>query len=117
MLTSDRMPRRHTRREDESTMRTLRPGVGARPHGAMSRRQRIDCPHERRPGMAVCLHCLHEARVAARDRRNRAIMRFTAWTLSLTVVAVVGTAAANAVTRQPEAPPPRRVASAPARRP
>jgi hypothetical protein len=67
--------------------------------------------------MALCLHCLHEARVAARDRRNRAIMRFTAWTLSLTVVGVVGTAAANAVTRTPEAPPPRRVAKAAVRQP
>jgi hypothetical protein len=67
--------------------------------------------------MAVCLHCLHEARVAARERRNRTIMRFGAWTLSLTVVGVVGTAAANAVTRQPEAPPARRSAKAPVRRP
>jgi hypothetical protein len=67
--------------------------------------------------MAVCLHCLHEARVAARERRNRAIMRFGAWTLSLTVVGVVGTAATNAVMRQPEAPPPRRVTKPALRRP
>src|SRR5205823_1353845 len=71
MLTSDWMPRRRTRREDESTTRTLRPGVARRPHVAMSRRQRIDCPHERRPGMAVCLHCLHANRVATRARRRR----------------------------------------------
>jgi len=46
--------------------------------------------------MAVCLHCLHNARVEARERRRRAIVRFSAWTLSLTVVGVVGTAAVNA---------------------
>ena len=46
--------------------------------------------------MAVCLHCLHNARVEARDRRRRAIVRFSAWTLSLAVVGVVGTAAVNA---------------------
>ena len=46
--------------------------------------------------MAVCLHCLHNARVEARERRRRAIVRFSAWTLSLIVVGVVGTAAVNA---------------------
>jgi hypothetical protein len=46
--------------------------------------------------MAVCLHCLHNARVEARDRRRRAIVRFSAWTLSLAVIGVVGTAAVNA---------------------
>jgi hypothetical protein len=46
--------------------------------------------------MAVCLHCLHNARVEARDRRRRAIVRFSAWTLSVAVVGVVGTAAVNA---------------------
>ena len=46
--------------------------------------------------MAVCLHCLHTARVEARERRRRAIVRFSAWTLSIAVVAVVGAAAVNA---------------------
>ena len=46
--------------------------------------------------MAVCLHCLHNARVEARERRRRAIVRFSAWTLGLIVVGVVGTAAINA---------------------
>src|ERR1044072_6475210 len=77
-------------------MRTLRPGAARRPLVAMSRRQRIDCPHERRPRMAVCLHCLHTARVEARERRRRVIVRFSAWTLSLIVVGVVGAAAINA---------------------
>ena len=46
--------------------------------------------------MAVCLHCLHNARVETRERRRRAIVRFGAWTLSLVVVGVVGAAAVNA---------------------
>ena len=46
--------------------------------------------------MAVCLHCLHNARVEARERRRRAIVRFSAWTLTLIIVGVVGTAAVNA---------------------
>jgi hypothetical protein len=77
----------------------------------MSRRQRIDCPHERRPGMAVCLHCLHADRVATRERRQRAIVRFIAWTLGLFVVGIVGAAGANAVTRHPEPIRPARTAA------
>lgn len=46
--------------------------------------------------MAVCLHCLHNARVEARERRRRSIVRFSAWMLSLIVVGVVGAAAVNA---------------------
>ena len=33
------------------------------------------CPHGLRPGTTVCLHCRQEARVAARQRRNRLIVR------------------------------------------
>jgi hypothetical protein len=51
--------------------------------------------------MAVCLHCLHNARVEARERRRRAIVRFSAWTLSLIVVGVVGAAAVNAAMNPP----------------
>src|SRR3954463_14554209 len=84
--------------------RTLRPGAARRPFVAMSRRQRIDCPHERRPGMAVCLHCLHNARVEARDRRRRAFGRFSAGTLRLCVVGFVVTAAVNAAMHPAETP-------------
>jgi hypothetical protein len=49
--------------------------------------------------MAVCLHCLHAARLAARDRRQRTIVRLIAWTLSIAVVAVVGAAGVNAASR------------------
>lgn len=51
--------------------------------------------------MAVCLHCLHSARLAARDRRQRIIIRLIAWTLSIAVVAVVGAAGVNAATKHP----------------
>ena len=85
-------------------MRTLRPGVARRPHVAMSRRQRIDCPHERRPGMAVCLHCLHANRVATRARRQRAVMRFSLWTMGLAVVAIVAATGAGAVGKHAEPP-------------
>jgi hypothetical protein len=54
--------------------------------------------------MAVCLHCLHEARVAARDRRYRIIMRTGAWIVGVAVVGIVGAAGANAVLHP--APPP-----------
>jgi hypothetical protein len=54
--------------------------------------------------MAVCLHCLHEARVAARDRRQRALLRAGAWTLSFAVVGIVGSAAVNSVLKHPEPP-------------
>jgi hypothetical protein len=66
--------------------------------------------------MAVCLHCLHEARLAARERRHRAIMRFGAWTVSLSVFGVVGMAGVNAA-RHPSPPPPaatKRVGAKPA---
>lgn len=87
-----------------TTMRTLRPSVRVVPRVPMPRRQRIDCPHERRPGMALCLHCLHAERLATRDRRQRIIIRMIAWTLSVAVVAVVGAAGVNAATKR--APPP-----------
>ena len=45
--------------------------------------------------MAVCLHCLHEERVAARERRQRAIIRFSLWTLGIAVVGAVGASAAG----------------------
>ena len=60
--------------------------------------------------MAVCLHCLHSERLAARDRRQRIVIRFIAWTLSIAVVAVVGAAGVNAATKQPAAQPSPRIA-------
>lgn len=58
----------------------------------MTRRHRIDCPHERRPGMAVCLHCLHAERVAAQERRQRILVRAAVGVIIFAVI----TAGANA---------------------
>jgi hypothetical protein len=65
--------------------------------------------------MAVCLHCLHTARVEARDRRQRTVIRISLWTLGL---AVVGAAGVGAIGRHPAPTHPsravaRRVAPAP----
>ena len=49
--------------------------------------------------MAVCLHCLHEARMAARERRQRILVRFSLWTLGITVVGAVSAAAIGNVVR------------------
>lgn len=71
--------------------------------------------------MAVCLHCLHEARVAARERRQRIIVRFSLWTLGIGIVGAVSAAAVGNVVRH-AAPPgaprhgPRRVATTPPKR-
>src|SRR5690242_10189040 len=59
--------------------RTLRPSTRVVPTVPMPRRQRIDCPHE---------------------RRHRVILRLIAWTLSIAVVAIVGAAGVNAATRR-----------------
>jgi hypothetical protein len=60
--------------------------------------------------MAVCLHCLHAERLAARDRRQRTIVRLIAWTLSIMVVAVVGAAGVNAASKHVTSPSPARAA-------
>lgn len=39
------------------------------------------CPHGLRPGTTVCLHCRHDARVAARQRRYRMLARLGLITL------------------------------------
>ena len=71
--------------------------------------------------MAVCLHCLHEARVAARERRQRVIVRFSLWAIGIGVVGAVSAAAVGNVVRH-TAPPtptrslPRRVATTPLKR-
>jgi hypothetical protein len=64
------------------------------------------CTHERRPGTTVCLHCLHAARVAARARRKRVVLRATAILAAVATVGAAGVLGATALRgrhRQPAA--------------
>jgi hypothetical protein len=86
----------------------------------MSPRTERSCPHENRPGIAVCLHCRHDARIAARERNARLATRGAFATLAVGILAAVGAAAASALQSghvtsvTPEQPaPPARLASAP----
>lgn len=51
--------------------------------------------------MAVCLHCLHAARIEARERRQRIVIRLSLWTLGIAVLGAVGAAATGAVIKGP----------------
>jgi len=55
------------------------------------------CPHERRPGTTVCLHCRHEELETARRRRRHFASRAGVIALGLGVFAIFGVAGANAV--------------------
>ncbi|HJU64686.1 MAG TPA: hypothetical protein VJ596_03375, partial [Gemmatimonadaceae bacterium] len=63
----------------------------------MSPRNAPPCPHEQRPGTAVCLHCRHAARIAARERNARLATRGAFGALAIGVLAAVGAAAASAL--------------------
>ena len=49
-----------------------------------------NCTHERRPGTTVCLHCRHEARLAANARRKRLMLRGSAVALVVAIFGVAG---------------------------
>jgi hypothetical protein len=55
------------------------------------------CMHERRPGTTVCLHCRHQARIVARERRKRLMLRGTAVLVVVAVVAAAGTLGTGAL--------------------
>lgn len=55
------------------------------------------CPHELRPGTAVCLRCQHAERAAQRARQRKMIARGAAATMLLGVIAAVGIAGASAL--------------------
>ena len=80
------------------------------------------CPHERRPGTTVCLHCRHEELETARRRRRHVLSRVTVVALGIGICAIFGVAGANAVqsrlTRSASIapPPPPRSKDARARR-
>jgi hypothetical protein len=48
-----------------------------------------NCPHELRPGIKVCLHCLHEARRSAARRRLRVLL-MSGGALGVVLVLVAG---------------------------
>lgn len=49
------------------------------------------CPHEQRPGTKICLHCRHEARMVAKERRRRLWLRGSAFSAILLLIGSVGT--------------------------
>lgn len=51
------------------------------------------CPHDRRPATSVCLYCLQEARLAARQKRNRLLARVGMATMGGGVVLALGVGA------------------------
>ncbi|HEX6534387.1 MAG TPA: hypothetical protein VF041_07310 [Gemmatimonadaceae bacterium] len=63
----------------------------------MSPRPTAPCPHDRRPGTKVCLHCRREARLAARSRRIRAIARVAVGAVTIAILGAIGVAAASAL--------------------
>jgi len=58
-----------------------------------------NCPHERRPGTKICLHCRHDARVIAKARRRRLMLRGSALSAVLLVLGSVGTIGAVTLRR------------------
>jgi hypothetical protein len=55
------------------------------------------CPHELRPGTAVCLRCQHAERGVKRAKQRQMLARGGAAVLSLAVIAAVGIAAVTAL--------------------
>lgn len=55
------------------------------------------CPHDLRPGTAVCLRCQHAERGVKRAKQRQMIARGGAVLLSLAVITAVGVAAATAL--------------------
>ena len=64
----------------------------------------IVCTHERRPGTTVCLHCRHEARLAAQAKRKRLLLRGSAVSAAVLAVFVVGALGAMALRGRVQAP-------------
>ena len=62
-----------------------------------------NCPHERRPGTSVCLHCRHAERQAARARRGRIFSHVMLAGAILGVVSVGVSAAVAALDGKPDA--------------
>ena len=77
------------------------------------------CPHGKRAGTTVCLYCRQEARLASRQRRNKAMARFTVFALggaavvALVVGGIIAVAPRSRIDTVAPAPPP--VVPAPSR--
>jgi hypothetical protein len=52
----------------------------------------MSCPHELRPGITTCLHCKHDARRAAGDRRTRTLKGVAGAVIAVAAVAGLGVA-------------------------
>lgn len=57
----------------------------------------VVCTHERRPGTTVCLRCRHDARVVARDRMKRLMLRGGAVTIVAATVITAATLGGTAI--------------------
>ena len=55
------------------------------------------CPHEVRPGTAVCLHCRHAERLVARERRRRLMFRSSAAGIVVATLGAAGVLGATAI--------------------
>lgn len=55
------------------------------------------CTHERRPGTTVCLHCRHAARLEARTKRKRLMLRGSAVAIVLATLGAAGVLGATAL--------------------
>ena len=55
------------------------------------------CPHEVRPGTAVCLHCRHAERLVARERRRRLVFRSSAAGIVVATLGAAGVLGATAI--------------------
>src|SRR5262245_49590139 len=71
----------------------------ARPLSPSSSASLESCPHGQRPGTKICLHCRHEARMVAKQRRRRLMLRGSAFSAVLLFLASVGTIGAVAFKR------------------
>lgn len=63
----------------------------------MASRPAPPCPHELRPGTAICLRCQHAERGAKRSKQRQMLARGGAAALSLAVIVGVGIAAVTAL--------------------
>ncbi len=57
----------------------------------------IVCTHELRPGTTVCWHCRHTARIAARERRKKLMLRMSAGAIVLATLGAAGALSASAI--------------------